>query len=205
MRQYDSSASLFAVGADKIASAAFEWAKVRANISEIIGDCDLGLVNTSQCSVVLIETYPAGFVRLNYPDNIGYKTGDTSSNRTDFLMSAEEIRCRLVNKLLADYQLDVENCRTHIEQACSSPRSDAYDGFLSALTAWDYLRWRKYGSRSHSTTTPEMLLGHTPSTEQVEQIQTEGWILVRMSALSGDCNENLMRQSTSEGGGSNVS
>jgi hypothetical protein len=200
LRNSDSSAALFAVGADKIACASFEWAKIRANFSGIIQVCDVGLDNVLQSSVILFETYPAAFVRLNFPDCISYKSGEKTSGQTGLSRSAKEIRYELVDKLLAGYRLDIDSCRPYIDQACSSFSSDAFDGFLSAITAWDYLRWRKYGDDSHFTTTPKALLRRDPTIDESNTIEKEGWILIRKSELK----DVSLLQSTSESWGMNT-
>ena len=180
LRKKDPGASLFAVGADKIASAAFNWAKVRAYLSDLITGCDVGFGSKTTDPIVLFETYPTAFLRLNYPEWIEYKTGEKSTKRSSTNRSAEELRYGLVEKLLDDYQLDVTACRTHLDLACSSPRSDAFDGFLSALCAWDYLKIRSTGSPLSTMSTPQQLIENEIDQETREVIESEGWILIRM-------------------------
>lgn len=182
LRTLDPRASLFAVGADKIACAAFEWARIRTSLLELISSCDVDCVTSNEDRVVLFETYPAAFIRLNYPEFISYKSGEDKANSST--SSAEDVRLRLTEKLLKDYHINIENERNRVAQACKSARSDAIDGFLSALSAWDYLRWKSSKGASHEMTTFEKLLDHAPSQEEIEKIQREGWILVRMSPFN---------------------
>jgi len=194
LQKKDSGASLFAVGADKIASAAFEWAKVRAQLSDLITSCDVGFGSKTTDPIVLFETYPAAFLRLNYPEWIKYKTGEKSNKRSNASLTAEKLRNgvrdkkvmrnELVKKLLDDYQLDVTTCRAHLDLACSSPRSDAFDGFLSALCAWDYLRFRKSGDSLFTMSIPKMLLSEPVNDATRQIIEKEGWILTRLPPLA---------------------
>ena len=188
LRMTDRSASVFSVGADKIASAAFMFAHFRAGMSSGTLISDFGIGSVSSNAVRLFETYPAAYVRLNYPDFIQYKSGTGSDKQKD--NSAGKIRRAFIKKLRCNYSLVVEGrLQNHINQACSSSRSDAFDGLLSALSAWDYLRWRTSGDKFFEMTTPEQLLcrkldsGVAADAEIIKQIETEGWILVRSSPL----------------------
>jgi hypothetical protein len=176
-------ANLFAVGADKIASAAFQWAKARTQLDGLIDACDVGFGVSGDPLVTLFETYPAAFVRLNYSEWIKYKTADNTSETDESQPATELLRKPLLDRMLQDYAMDTSRCEAHLHLSCISPRSDAFDGFLSALTAWDYLRWRRYGVTSHEATTPRSLLGCAPDAKQKDRIKREGWILTRMSQL----------------------
>ena len=178
-------ANLFAVGADKIASAAFQWANARTQLDGLIDACDVGFGVSGDPLVTLFETYPAAFVRLNYSEWIKYKTADNTIETDESQPATDLLRKPLLDRMLQDYAIDTSRCDDHLHLACTSPRSDAFDGFLSALTAWDYLRWRRYGVASHETTNPESLLGRTPNDDEIQRIQTEGWILTRMSPMAG--------------------
>ena len=179
MRNIDPSASMFSVGADKIASAAFKWAEFRnlypnLNIISDVGLSEALLPN----GISLFETYPAAYVRLNYNNFIQYKSGVESAN----------IRRGLLDQLQKDYGVCIDDSlKNHVHQACSSPRSDAFDGFLSAMSAWDYLRWKISEHHSHFMTAPERLLNRNIDTKNnehadlIQQIESEGWILVRNS------------------------
>jgi hypothetical protein len=180
LRKHDPGASLFAVGADKIASAAFVWARVRTHLSDLITACDVGFGSKPPDTIVLFETYPAAFVRLNYPEWIEYKTGENSGKRSDTNRSAKELRNGLEERLLDDYHLDVAKCRPHLDLACDSPPSDAFDGVLSALCAWDYLKFRSSGLPPVTMSTPQQLIDHEIDQNTRELIEKEGWILTRM-------------------------
>lgn len=184
---------LLAVGADKIASGAYEWAYLRTKISEQIDTCDIGLGLEGEPIVTVFETYPAGFVRLNFPTDIKYKSGEKETKKRPNPRTTEKIRRDLLAKVKEVYALSNQGCESQIDQACSDSKSDAFDGFLSALTAWDYLRWRKYGEQSHATTTPKALLRRDPTTDEINTIEKEGWILIR----SSDLKEASLLQSTS--------
>ena len=67
------SAAVLAVGADKIASAAFQWASQRL-VMPGFERVDLGYEPQMMCRGVYFETYPSAFVRLNYPSFASYKT-----------------------------------------------------------------------------------------------------------------------------------
>jgi hypothetical protein len=184
-------ANLLAVGADKIASAAYAWAMHRVKLTELIDVCDVGVKVDGESLVTLFETYPAGYVRLNYGDFVKYKSGEKKTKKCPSPRSTASIRYALFDQLQKDYSLRLNGCESQINQACSVCASDAFDGFLSALTAWDYLRWRKYGVESHETTTPESLLERELTDEDIELINLEGWILIRKSALKKvDCEKD---------------
>lgn len=174
-------ANPLAVGADKIASAAYAWALHRVQLAELIDVCDVGFGIEGKPIVTLFETYPAGYVRLNYGNFVKYKSGEKKSRKCPLPRSTASIRYALLDQVQKDYSLRLTGCESQINQACSVSASDAFDGFLSALTAWDYLRWRRYGVASHETTTPGSLLGCIPDAEQESRIRREGWILTRMS------------------------
>jgi hypothetical protein len=174
-------ANVFAVDADKIASAAFQWAKARTQLDGLIDACDVGFGVSGAPLVTLFETCPAAFVRLNYSEWIKYKTADHTSETDESQPATKLLRKPLLNRMLQDYAIDTSQCEAHLHLSCTSSRSDAFDGFLSALTAWVYLRWRRYGVASHVTTTPRSLLGCIPDAEQENRIRREGWILTRMS------------------------
>ncbi len=176
-------ANLFAVGADKIASAAFQWANVRTGLGSLIDACDVGFGTNGDPLITLFETYPAAFVRLNCPNWVKYKSGEKKSKKCPDPQSSAKLRCQLVDQISQDYSLDSSRCQSQLDQACLASRSDAFDGFLSALSAWDYLRWRRDGTESHTTTTPEALFGNPPTDKMRKRIEAEGWILTRMSPL----------------------
>lgn len=176
-------ANLFAVGADKIASAAFQWAKARTELGGLIDGCDVGFGVSGAQLVTLFETYPAAFVRLIYGEWIKYKAVDDTSEANESQPATVLLRKPLLDRILQDYAIDTSRCEVHLHLSCTSPRSDAFDGFLSALTAWDYLRWRRYGVASHETTSPRLLLGCSPDDEQENRIKRERWILTRMSQV----------------------
>ncbi len=189
LRKTDPSASVFSVGADKIASAAFMFAHFRAGMSLGTFTADVGFESVSPNAFRLFETYPAAYVRLNYPEFIRYKSGTDSDTKKD--RSAEEIRYSFIDRLLDDYSLVVEGrLQDHINQACASSRSDAFDGLLSAFSAWDYLRWRTRDNNLFEMTTPERLLGRrldsgvVDDIKKIKRIEAEGWILVRSSPLN---------------------
>jgi hypothetical protein len=175
--------NLLAVGADKIASAAYAWAIHRVQLADLIDGCDVGFGIKDAPLVTLFETYPAGYVRLNYRDSVKYKSGEKRSKKRPSPRSTASLRYALLDQIQKDYALCISRCESQIHQACSVSESDAFDGFLSALTAWDYLRWQKYGNESHATTIPKSLLEHEPTDDEIERIQTEGWILIRKSPL----------------------
>ncbi|MEY4565324.1 MAG: hypothetical protein RLY14_294 [Planctomycetota bacterium] len=174
---------LLAVGADKIGSAAYEWALCRDKLGMLIDACDVGFGLDGKPKVTLFETYPAGFVRLNFPEYVKYKSGERKTKKCPNPRSAKNIRRKLLNKVRQIYNFSDSGCESHIDQACKDSKSDAFDGFLSALTAWDYLRWQKYGDDSHATTTPKSLLRRNPTTDEINTIEKEGWILIRNSEL----------------------
>ncbi|MEZ6096897.1 MAG: DUF429 domain-containing protein [Pirellulaceae bacterium] len=176
-------ANLFAVGADKIASAAFQWAKARTELGSLIDTCDVGFGVSGDPLVTLFETYPAAFVRLNYGEWIKYKTADNTNETDESQTATELLRKPLLDRLLQDYAIDTSRCEAHVQLSCTSPRSDAFDGLLSALTAWDYLQWRRHADKSCTTTTPEAILGRKPNVQEIKQIETEGWILTRTTPL----------------------
>ena len=210
LRQTDQSASVFSVGADKIASAAFKWAEFRMHNSNLNLISDVGFSEKSPKAInlfetypvsefgfrgeppkaiYLFETYPAAYVRLNYPGYIQYKSSSKSEKQTN--NGLHETRLLLFKRLVEDYGLLVEGRqKDHLDQAYSSPRSDAFDGLLSAMSAWDYLLWKKNGPNSLSMTAPDQILGHeidfenSGNLELIKQIESEGWILVRSSPLN---------------------
>ncbi len=267
--------NIFAVGADKISSSAFEWASIRCSDDwKTNWQVDLGLSDDRKASkgdVVFFETYPSAFVRLNYPEWTGYKTGndlskgykvslkplkskkphntilvDFSSEELSFhiyddngvvvrdieekeLVAKEpqvnalkdqrkhllglsghnkkekeritkrikeevkrildfdkaaymkECRVKLMKRLMEKNRLSHDRTEDSENEACSTSASDAFDGFLSAVTALDYLKWRQKELPDRQMSSPSVLLGHEPINEQRKQIEKEGWILVRLS------------------------
>jgi hypothetical protein len=194
LRRSHPGAALFAVGADKIASAAFEWARVRSQLAGLDIACDFGLGDVHQSKTVMFETYPAAFVRFNYPGFIQYKSGTKSTRST-------EVRSNLLKQLLTDYPLVYPEHGGFLQQACAASRSDPFDGFLCALSAWDYLRWKGSGEKGVIMTTPARLLQPTPTPQQIATIKVEGWILVRMPPIGSEAPALATRQVRSDEAG----
>lgn len=178
----DKSASVLSVGTDKIACAAFEWAKLRVELSNLVDSCDVGFGVPANSQTVLFETYPAAFVRLNYPKWIKYKNGKKSKKHPEKNRTAKELRQGLTDVLLGEYRLDPCHVQQYLQQAFETKKSDAFDGFISALCAWDYMRHRR-DSSSHTMTFPETMLNEPLDDELEKTIRKEGWILTRKSAF----------------------
>ncbi len=175
--------SLFAIGADKIASAAFEWARVRMALSDLIDATDVGFGTNPDTAVVMFETYPAAFVRFNYSNWIEYKTGEASDNQNCDPKSSEDVRFELIEQLVVDYDLNLKPSKASLNLACTTPRSDAFDGLLCALCAWDYLCFRKDRKRpgiDSQMSTPEALMNEPVDADTRARISKEGWIMTRM-------------------------
>jgi hypothetical protein len=153
------------VGADTLAQAAFMWAHFRSQLGNEVEPVDVGEDGFAQ-RFATFETYPAAFVKLVAGDFGDYK-------------SKPDVRKLLRDALRRQYVIQADQCvDSWIEWACKQKGSpNAFDALLSALTAWDYLKWRG-GVQGVHVTSPEALLARVP-TEREKVIRTEGWILVR--------------------------
>ncbi|MBA2116700.1 DUF429 domain-containing protein [Bremerella alba] len=176
---------LFSVGADKIASAAYEWAQLRIKLERYFKHCDVGFANAPVDGIEVFETYPAAFVRLNYPGCEKFKSGETKRTKTptdarDSARNSEEVRIALFDQIQQQYQFNIGHDKSIIDLACSTSASDAFDGFLCAVCAWDYLKYRRFGTDSHRTSTPNELIGQNQAQALRKLIEKEGWILVRI-------------------------
>lgn len=185
--EQDCSTSIFPVGADKIASAAFEWAKLRHTVLGRFGSVDLGyLANPAHGGVTFIETYPSAFVRLNYPSCTEYKTGKldqregADGQKKAKKASKEKARFMLMERLVREYQLVHDGTEECAKAACSTSASDPIDGFLSAIAAWDYLKWSCVKPSLLRISSPLTLLGPERAAEERDRVNKEGWILVRL-------------------------
>ena len=169
LNKFDPSISPFAVGGDKIAQAAYKWARCRCDLSTIGGGVDFGLDEGNASKVpglISFESYPGAFVNLIYPQHSSYK-------------SKPDVRRKLLATLQADYRFScVNEKRSCLDWAIEQKGSpDAFDALLCAITAWGHLRWQS-GNNQHPMTTPGLLLG-TPVAEATKaRIRREGWILV---------------------------
>lgn len=176
------SAAVLAVGADKIASAAFQWATQRIGLPGI-DRVDVGYESQMVGWGVYFETYPSAFVRLNYPSFAGYKTlkeAKTEVEPANDHSIERHARHDLLDAIREEYQIDTAQCASAVEAACATSASDAFDGFLSAITAWDYLKWRTQPPGTIRMSSPTELLGpHKAATEKA-RIEKEGWFLVRL-------------------------
>ncbi|MDB5350158.1 MAG: hypothetical protein JWN86_1405 [Planctomycetota bacterium] len=176
------SASVLAVGADKIASAAFQWANRRIGLPGF-ERVDVGYDRPEGGGVVYFETYPSAFVRLNYPSLAGYKTlkeAEEDGEQPQTQTSKREVRHDLLDAIQAEYRIETAHCAGALEAACATPASDAFDGLLSAITAWDYLRWRIQKAGTVLMSSPTGLLGPRTAATERARIEREGWFLVRM-------------------------
>jgi len=54
---------------------------------------------------------------------------------------------------------------------------DAFDSFLCAINAWEYLKWVNNPTGA-PITTPGKLLGMSVNNLDIEKIKKEGWILI---------------------------
>lgn len=175
-------AAVLAVGADKIASAAFQWAIQRVGLPGF-GQVDVGYDPPVGSDVVYFETYPSALVRLNYPSFAGYKTlkeskGDGKSVQDQ--PAERQARHDILDAIRAEYCIDTTHCANALESACATSASDAFDGFLSAITAWDYLKWRTRQAGTVRMSSPTELLGPRTATIEKARIEKEGWFLVRL-------------------------
>jgi uncharacterized protein len=178
------SPAILPVGADKIASAAFVWAN-QQRVLNALGQVDIGYVQPSTEGVVFFETYPSAFVRLNYSLFAGYKTLKKEEVSEDTPVDAAQpaerrARHKILDAIKQEYSIDVTLCARNIEAACSTPASDAFDGFLSAIAAWDYLMWRFRQQSTIRMSSPTELLGIQRAEKEKTRIKKEGWILVRL-------------------------
>jgi len=157
------------VGADLIAQSAFVWAQRCAQLAPFISRVDVGWTPTLDPGVVLFESYPGAFVRLNYADFTDYKRHP-------------EVRRALLQVLRRDYTLHTSpDAEAWLAWACDQKGSpDAFDSVLCALMAWDHLRWRQ-GTSGVQLTTPARLMGASEAAAHQAQIEREGWMLVRWS------------------------
>lgn len=201
------SATVLAVGADKIASAAFEWATQRLGLNAF-GRVDVGYEPSVNGGVVLFETYPSAFVRLNYPSFAGYKTlkKQTSGGGEPAQGQPAERRTRqaLLDAIRAEYSIDTTLCASALEAACATSASDALDSFLSAITAWDYLKWRTRQAGTVRMSSPPELLGTQTAMEEKARIEKEGWFLVRMPVGTVRPHEDVGQQGVRVEGGPSV-
>ena len=176
------SAAILAVGADKIASAAFEWANQRPVLTAI-GQVDVGYDPPMSGGVLLFETYPSAFVRLNYPSFSGYKTLKEAKEGDELAQdqpAERQARHDLLDAIRTDYSIDTTHCASALETACATSASDAFDGFLSAIAAWDYLKWRFQQATTIRMSSPAELLGVQRAEVEKPRIKKEGWFLVRL-------------------------
>jgi hypothetical protein len=187
------STSVLAVGADKIACAAFTWANLRHAVLRDVGLVDVGYsAQPEHGGITFIETYPSAFVRLNHPDCTEYKTGkaDPKENnrtiaKTAKAASRKEARCRLMKRLVTNDRLSHKGTEECANAACSASASDAFDGFLCAIAAWDYLKWKWDKIPGLRMSSPLVLLGRERAEQERERVNKEGWILVRLPASWG--------------------
>lgn len=154
------------VGADTLAQAAFMWATFRSLEETMVGFLDVGEDGFAD-PFATFETYPGAFVKLVAGDFGDYK-------------SKPAVRKQLRDALRKQYSIHTDQrVDSWIEWACNQKGSpNAFDAFLSALTAWDYLKWRS-GTQDVQLTSPAALLGRVPTEEERAIIRAEGWILVR--------------------------
>jgi hypothetical protein len=187
LKEQGRSPALFAVGADRIASAAFRWAQLRSDCFHRLGTVDLGFQDSQgQSGIVFFETYPSAFVRLNYSDCTEYKTGkadlggDRNDRREAKKLSQQKARQQLTKRIVREYTLSYDGTENCAHAACSTSGSDAFDGFLCAITAWDYLKWKLSGSHGPRMSSPSELLGCEGAKKERSRVEKEGWILVRL-------------------------
>jgi hypothetical protein len=154
------------VGADTLAQAAFMWASFRSQLGSAAEPVDVGEGEFAQ-QFATFETYPGAFVKLVAGD-----FGDYNSK--------PDVRQSLRRALRKQYRLQADQrVDGWMEWACNQKGSpNAFDAFLSALTAWDYLEWRA-GVQRVQLTGPEALLGRLPTDQEKAVIRAEGWILIR--------------------------
>lgn len=177
------SGAVLSVAADKIACAAFQWA---ANRERLPGAAcvDVGLEPTLDREISYLEAYPSAFVRLNYPTCAGYKKVAGVEQAGEEAVSDKAVRHgrrELLAAILSEYKIDLAAWGTALEGACESSTSDAFDGFLSAIIAWDYLKWRHEGeSHRIRISSPTALLGERLVARESTRIRKEGWMLIRL-------------------------
>ena len=176
-------ANVLAVGADKIASAAFEWATQRLALNAH-GQIDVGYDLSVGSGGVFFETYPSAFVRLNYPKYAGYKTlkETTTDKIAENELAEEQARQGLLAAIKREYDIDTTHCDSNLQAACLTSASDAFDGFLSAIAAWDYLKWRFQKTCAIRMSSPGELLGSQRAAKEKARIEKEGWFLTRLPA-----------------------
>jgi hypothetical protein len=129
------------------------------------------------------ETYPSAFVRLNYPLYAGYKTlkeANAEGEPTQDQPTERQTRHDLLEVIRAEYHIDTAQHGNALEAACATSASDAFDGFLSAITAWDYLKWRTQPPGPIRLSSPTELLGPQTAAKEKHRIEKEGWFLVRL-------------------------
>lgn len=173
-----------AVGSDKIACAAFKWAQFRMELNNLLGHVVFGFPEEKegyptgkQPTLATFETYPGAFVNINLPEIKHYKGGVAREQQRSTID-----RRRIWEQLKREYKLSNEGherVTEWIEYSQKTVRSDAFDALLCACAAWDYLRWRS-NHDDVTLTTPDNgnLLGAEWRDHQ-DQVQREGWILVR--------------------------
>jgi hypothetical protein len=133
--------------------------------------------------VLFFETYPSAFVRLNYPSFSGYKTlkeAKESDEPAQDQPAERQARHDLLDAIGANYSIDTTHCASALETACATSASDAFDGFLSAIAAWDYLKWRFQQASTVRMSSPAELLGVQRAEDEKTRIKKEGWFLVRL-------------------------
>lgn len=189
-------AAVLAVGADKIASAAFQWAIQRVGLPGF-GQVDVGYDPPVGSEIVYFETYPSALVRLNYPSFAGYKTlkeAEEDSKPVEDQPAERQARHDLLDAIRAEYCIDTTHCASALEAACATSASDAFDGFLSAITAWDYLKWRTRQAGTVRMSSPTELLGPKTAATEKARIEKEGWFLVRLPVGALALHDDVGRQ-----------
>ena len=174
--------NVLSVSSDKIARCAFAWAKTRKYLQneDINFFIDLGLdhgVSKKNKLPSFFECYPGAFIKHLYGEFDGYK-------------SDIEKRKLLLKKLLEKYNIkkDKSNFLWLIWSLYQGKKTkdggvggggscDAFDSFLWALNAWEYLKWVNNPTGA-PITTPGKLLGMSVNNLDIEKIKKEGWILI---------------------------
>jgi hypothetical protein len=203
LKQEGRVATVLAVGPDKIASAAYQWATQRLGMPGY-ERVDVGYAAPGGGGVAYFETYPSAYVRLSYPSFAGYKTLKASGEGEDPAQdqpAERQARHDLLDSLRADYHIDTTHCASALEAACSTSASDAYDGFLSAITAWDYLKWRTRQAGTVRMSSPTELLGTRTAGTEKARIEREGWFLVRLTVSAMALHVDVGQRRDQEDGG----
>ncbi|OWK45524.1 DUF429 domain-containing protein [Fimbriiglobus ruber] len=206
LKQEGRAAAVLAVGADKIASAAFQWAIQRVGLPGF-GQVDVGHDPPVGGEVVYFETYPSALVRLNYPSFAGYKTlkETKEGGKAAHDQPAErQARHDLLDAIRGEYCIDTTHCVSALEAACATSASDAFDGFLSAITAWDYLKWRTRQAGTVRMSSPTELLGPRTAAAEKARIEKEGWFLVRLPISTVGLHDDVGEQEPQNDGRARV-